>query len=74
MLSCTSLRTGILASAVSLVAGFAIVFLAAIGLLPMVTAGYFGFYLAVAGVLSLLVLFAISLTPSAARSLAECRH
>jgi hypothetical protein len=54
--------------------GFAVSFLAAVGLLPTVSAGYLGFYLVVGGVLALLILFAISLTPSAARSLAECRH
>jgi hypothetical protein len=74
MLSCTSLRNGIVGSAALLTVGFLISFLAGVGLLPAVSAGYTGFYLVVGGVLALLVLFTISLTPSAARSLAECRH
>jgi uncharacterized membrane protein (DUF441 family) len=74
MLSCTSLRTGILGAAALMAVGFVVAFLAAVGLLPTVSAGYLGFYLVVGGVLALLVLFAVSLTPSAARSLAECRH
>jgi hypothetical protein len=74
MLSCQSLRAGIFLSALLLLSGFAIEVLTTYGLLPTVSGSYLGFFLAVAAVLLLLVLFLVSLVPAVARSLAECER
>lgn len=74
MLSCQSLRAGILLAALLLLSGFAIEVLTTYGLLPTVSGSYLGFFLAVGAVLLLLVLFLVSLVPAVARSLAECER
>jgi hypothetical protein len=74
MLSCQSLRAGILLSALLLLTGFAIEVLTTHDLLPRVSGSYLGFFLAVVGVLLLLVMFLASLVPAVARRLAECER
>lgn len=74
MLSCQSLRAGILLAALLLLSGFAIEVLTTYGLLPTVSGSYLGFFLAVGAVCLLLVLFVVSLVPAVARSLAECER
>lgn len=74
MLSCQSLRAGILFSALLLLTGFAIEVLTTYGLLPTVSGSYLGFFLAVGAVLLLLALFLASLVPAVARRLAECER
>jgi len=74
MLSCKTLRAGILASALLLVSGLVTELLTGYGLLPTVSGSYLGFFLAVAAVLTLLGLFLISLLPAVARRLAECER
>jgi len=74
MLSCKSLRAGILLSAALLLGGFVTEFLSAYGLLPTVTGSYLGFFLAAGAVLLLVGLFLVSLLPSVARRLAECER
>ncbi len=74
MLSCKSLRAGILLSGTLLLAGFVTEFLSAYGLLPTVTGSYLGFFLASGAVVLLLGLFLLSLLPSVARRLAECER
>jgi hypothetical protein len=74
MLSCTTLRAGILLSALLLLAGLVTEFLTAYGLLPTVSGSYLGFFLAVGAVMTLVALFLISLLPSVPRRLAECER
>ena len=74
MLSCTTLRAGILASAALLVAGLVTELLTGYGLLPAVSGSYLGFFLAVGAVMTLVALFLVSLLPSVARRLAECER
>lgn len=74
MLSCKSLRAGILLSAALLLIGFVSELLAAYGALPTVTGSYLGFFFASGAVLLLLALFVLSLFPSVARRLAECER
>jgi putative copper export protein len=74
MLPCTTLRAGILVSALLLVSGFLIEVLTTYGLLPTVSGSYLGFFLAVAAVLILAGLFVLSLIPAVARRLAECER
>jgi hypothetical protein len=74
MLSCTTLRAGILASAALLVAGLVTELLTGYGLLPAVPGSYLGFFLAVGAVMTLVALFLISLLPPVARRLAECER
>jgi len=74
MLPCTTLRAGILVSALLLVSGFLIEVLTTYGLLPTVSGSYLGFFLAVAAVLTLAGLFVLSLIPAVARRLAECER
>ena len=74
MLSCKTLRAGILASALLLVSGLVTEFLTGYGLLPTVSGSYLGLFLAVGAVLTLLGLFLISLLPAVARRLAECER
>jgi putative copper export protein len=74
MLSCKTLRAGILASALLLVSGLVTELLTGYGLLPMVSGSYLGFFLAVGAVLLLLALFLASLLPAVARRLAECER
>lgn len=74
MLSCNTLRAGILASALLLVSGLVTELLTGYGLLPAVSGSYLGFFLAVGAVLLLLALFLASLVPAVARRLAECER
>jgi len=74
MLSCKSLRAGILSSAALLLAGFAVEFLAVNGLMPTVLGSYLGLFMATGSVVVLLGLFVLSLFPTVARRLAECEH
>jgi uncharacterized membrane protein len=74
MLSCQTLRAGILMSGLLLLSGFVTELLTGYGLLPTVSGSYLGFYLAVAAVLLLLALFVLSLLPGVARRLAECER
>jgi hypothetical protein len=74
MLSCTTLRVGILTSAFLLVAGLVTELSTGYGLLPAVSGSYLGFFLAVGAVATLLGLFLISLLPPVARRLAECER
>ncbi len=74
MLSCKSLRAGILLSAALLLGGFATEFLSAYGPLPTVTGSYLGFFLTAGAVALLVGLFILSLLPSVARRLAECER
>ncbi len=74
MLSCKSLRAGILLSGGLLLGGFVTELLSAYGPLPVVTGSYLGFFLASGAVVLLLGLFLLSLLPSVARRLAECER
>jgi hypothetical protein len=74
MLSCKSLRAGILLSGALLIAGFLTELLSAYGPLPTVTGSYLGFFLAAGAVVLLVGLFLVSLLPSVARRLAECER
>ena len=74
MLSCTSLRYGILLAATLFLAGFAAELLSVIGVLPIVTGSYLGLLLAASAVLLILGLFLVSMLPPVARRLAECER
>ena len=74
MLSCTTLRAGILLSALLLISGFVTEFLTAYGFVPAVSGSYLGFFMAVGAVFLLLGLFLFSLVPAVARRLAECER
>ena len=74
MLSCASLRYGILLAATLLLSGFAAELLAVAGALPVVVGSYLGLLLTTSAVLLILALFLVSMLPPVARQLAECER
>jgi hypothetical protein len=74
MMSCASLRYGILLAGILLLAGFGAELLAVAGVLPVVGGSYLGLLLATSAVLLILGLFLVSMLPPVARRLAECER